>query len=141
MLKRTFLKAGILLIALFLVIAGMGFFNSLDFTKSINHFFGFDVKVYTWCPANTVDFEWLDESIPEKWKKATPAQIEAAFCKVAMEPIRNVDLQKTSLKPLLKAQSATAQTALLEWNMAARVFQAAGLPFYSTSLSRELVDK
>lgn len=116
----------------------MSFFNSIDFAKSINNFFGFDVKTYTWCPPNTVDFQWLDESIVPKWKNATSAQISSGFCKVAMEPIKNIDLQKIEFKALLKAQSATAQTALLEWNAELHIFRAAGLPFYSWSLSREL---
>ncbi|MBC7420956.1 MAG: hypothetical protein H7328_09525 [Bdellovibrio sp.] len=141
MFNRTFLKVGILGIALFMVIGGIGFFNSMDFKKSINDFFGFDVKVYTWCPNHTVDFQWKNEAIPEKWKKASPSEIQAKFCQVSMEPIRNVDLAKLTFKPLLKAQSATAQTALLEWNSEAHVFRAQGLPFYSSSLSRELVDK
>ena len=141
MLNKSFLKAGILLIALAMVIGGMGFFNSLDFKKSINNFFGFDVKTYTWCPEHTVDMLWLDDSVPETWKKAGSSEIQSKFCSVAMQPIQNVDLQKMIFQPLLKAQSATAKTALLEWNSKERVFKANGLPFYSTSLSRELVDK
>lgn len=141
MTQKLFIKVGLLLIALFMVVGAMVFFSSLDFKKSVTQFFGFDVKSYTWCPEHTVDFQWLDENVPEKWKQAKPTDVQTRFCRVGMEPIRNVDLQKIRFKPLLKAQSATMQTALLEWDPESGVFQAQGLPFYSSSLSRELLDK
>ncbi len=141
MLTKTFIKAGILVVALSMVIYAMGFFSTLKFEKSLTEFFGFDVKPYTWCPEHTVDFQWQDQGISEKWKTAAPAAIQAKFCRVALEPIRDVDIQKIVFKPLLKAQSATAQTALLEWNPQTSLFRAQGLPFYSSSLSRELLDR
>lgn len=141
MLQKVFIKVGILIFALALVVGAMSFFSSNEFKKSISDFFGFDIKTYAWCPEHTVDFEWQDPTVSAKWKAASAADIQSRFCKVSLSPIQNIDLKKITFKPLLVARSAEAKTVLLEWSPESNVFQVQGLPFYSTSLSRELLDR
>jgi hypothetical protein len=141
MLQKVFIKVSILVFALCLVWGATSFFASNDFKKSVADLFATDVKTYSWCPDHSIDFEWLDQAVSEKWKKASSGDIQSRFCKLTLETIQGVDLAKLSFKPLLKVQSAEAKTALLEWNPQSSVFQVNGLPFYSTSLSREILDR
>ena len=137
MLQKIILKVLILFFALLLVVAGAQTFSSNDFKKSLADLFSTESKAYAWCPDHAIDFVWLDEAVSSKWKQAPSQQIEKRFCRLTLEPIHDLDLKKLSFKPLLKVQSAEAKTALLEWSPQANVFQVNGLPFFSTSLSRE----
>lgn len=141
MLQKVFIKVGILIFALALVVGAMSFFSSNEFKKSVSDFFGVDIKAYVWCPEHTVDFEWIDPMVSAKWRAASVGDIQSRFCKVNLTPIHGIDLKKITFKPLLVAKSAEAKTALLEWSPESNLFQVQGLPFYSTSLSRELLDR
>lgn len=141
MVQKIFIKVSILFLALFMVYVAMNFFGSDEFKKNISDIFGGGLKTYSWCPDHALDFQWMDSSISQKWKNASWPSIHRRFCTVTMEPIKNVDLTKISFKPLLKVQSAEAKMAQLEWNPDLSLFQANGMPFYSTSLLREILDK
>lgn len=141
MVQKIFIKVSILFLALAMVYGGISFFSSSEFKQNLSDIFGGGLKTYSWCPDHTVDFEWLDQGISQRWKNASWPAIHKRFCKITMEPIKDVDLAKVTFKPLLKVQSAEAKTAQLEWNAELSLFQANGLPFYSTSLAREILDK
>lgn len=142
MVQKIFIKVLLLFISLGLVYAAMSFFASSDFKQSVSDLFGgSSLKTYGWCPDHSIDFEWLDASVSPKWKSASADDIRQRFCRVTLKPLLNVDLSKISFKPLLKVQSAEAKTAQLEWSPGTSVFQANGMPFYSTSLGREILDK
>lgn len=141
MVQKIFIKVSILFLALAMVYGGMNFFGSAEFKQNLADIFGNGLKTYSWCPDHALDFQWMDSSISQRWKNASWPSIHKRFCTVTMEPIKNVDLTKISFKPLLKVQSAEAKTAQLEWNAELSLFQANGMPFYSTSLTREILDK
>lgn len=141
MLQKIFIKVSILFIGLAMVYGAMNFFGSNEFKQNLADIFSGGFKTYAWCPDHALDFQWMDQAISQKWKNASWPSIQKRFCKVTMEPIKNVDLSKVSFKPLLKVQSAEAKTAQLEWNAELNLFQANGMPFYSTSLAREILDK
>lgn len=141
MVQKIFIKVSILFVALAMVYGAMNFFGSAEFKQNVADLFSGGAKTYTWCPDHAVDFQWLDEGISQNWKNASWPKIQKRFCKITMEPIKNIDLTKVSFKPLLKVQSAEAKVAQLEWNAELGVFQANGMPFYSTSLVREILDK
>jgi hypothetical protein len=140
--SKIFVRVSVLFFGLTLVFAGISFFGSNDFKQSVAEVFGLtDLKTYSWCPDHVVDFQWMDTNISQRWKNASWPSIHNRFCKLTMEPIRDVDLTKLTFKPLLKVQSAEAKTAELQWNAESSIFQINGLPFYSASLVREILDK
>lgn len=141
MVQKIFIKVSILFVALAMVYGGTQFFGSNEFKKNLTDIFSGGGNTYAWCPDHAVDFQWLDQSISQRWKNASWPSIHKRFCKITMEPIKNVDLTQVVFKPLLKVHSAEAKTAQLEWNAELSLFQANGLPFYSTSLVREILDK
>lgn len=141
MLQKLLIKVGILIFALVIVMGAMNFFSSLEFKKSVGNFFGIETKTYHWCMKDVVLMTWLDEWVAPKWKGARQPQIIDSFCTVTMEPIRNLNLHDAHFKPLLRAQSAKDQMAILEWDPQLNLFKAEGLPFYSPSLGREILDR
>ena len=141
MIQKVFIKVSILFVGLALVYAGIHFFSSKEFKQSLVDLFANGQKTYAWCPDHAVDFEWLDSKISQKWKNASWPSIQKRFCRLTLEPIQNVDLTKLEFQPLLKVRSAEAKTAQLDWNSASSVFQVNGLPFYSPSLAREILDR
>lgn len=141
MIQKIFVKVSILFVALAMVYGAINYFSSGEFKQSVADLFSGGAKTYAWCPDHAVDFQWLDESISQKWKNASWPSIHKRFCKITMEPIKSLDLSQITFKPLLKVQSAEAKIAQLEWNAKLGVFQANRLPFYSTSLVREILDK
>ena len=141
MVQKIFIKVSLLFISLAMVYAAMSFFASGEFKKSVSELFGSNLKTYSWCPDHSIDFQWVDQTVIEKWKKASAAEIRERFCVVTLEPLKNTELSQADFKPLLKVQSAEAKSALLEWNRGSSVFQVNGMPFYSPSLSREILDR
>ncbi len=139
--SKIFIKISILFVALAMVYGATRFFTSTEFKSTLTELFGNGLKTYAWCPDHAVDFEWLDSQISVKWKAADWTSIQKRFCRLTMEPIQNIDLTQVKFVPLLKVQSAHAKVAHLEWNAGLNVFRANGLPFYSTSLAREILDR
>lgn len=139
--QKIFVKISILFVALAMVYGATHFFSSAEFKQNLADIFGSGLKTYTWCPDHAIDFQWMDGDISPRWKAASGPSIQKRFCKLTMEPIKDVDLTQVTFKPLLKVQSAEAKIAQLEWNAELNLFQANGLPFYSTNLTRELLDK
>lgn len=141
MLPKIFIKVSILFCTLAIIYSANRYFSSNDFKKNLSDLFTTPTNTYTWCPEHTVDFIWLDERITNKWKNSSPAEINKRFCKLTLETIHNINLETLKFTPLLKAQSAEAKESHLEWSPESKVFKANGLPFYSESLIRELLDR
>jgi hypothetical protein len=141
MKKNILLKVLSLIFSLLMVVFGIRFFSSSDFKKDLNALFASTHKTYIWCPDHAIDFTWLEPQISEKWKQASSSEIQKRFCELTLEPLQNIDLSKISFKPLLIVQSVEAKTAQLDWSSESSVFQVNGLPFYSPSLGREILDK
>ncbi len=141
MFPKVFIKVSILFVALALVYAGVRLFSSDEFKQSLTDMFATGAKTYSWCPEHAVDFQWLDTKISQRWKNASWPTIQKRFCRLTLEPIQNLDITKVEFLPLLKVTSAEAKNAQLEWNSSLNVFRVNGLPFYSPSLVREVVDK
>ena len=139
--SKLMIKISILFFALMLVVVGMNLFSSKDFKHSLENILGKSPQAYSWCPENSVDFAWLDSNLSDKWKTAAWPAIQKRFCHLTLEPIQNVDLATVEFVPLLKVQSAEAKSAQLEWNAGLNVFRVNGLPFYSPSLVREILDR
>lgn len=145
MKSKLIVKVVLLVFSLGMVILAMQLFASSSFKDGVNQMFSADTgKTMRWCPDHVVDFQWQDPNLPQvtqaKWAQAKPEQVRKAFCSVTMDTPDTTDLSQLRFKPLLMAQSAEAKTATLEWSPESKVFRVQGMPFKSTSLSRELLD-
>lgn len=136
------LKVSILVFALFLVILVRNSASKGSFADSINALFGSNSQPkLNWCAEHVVDVAWINANIPEKLKQLDLPRLRNNYCELTTEAIEGVDLDKITWEPLAESTGAAGQKTTLLWNKDHSLFKSGGLPFKSSKLSRELVDK
>jgi hypothetical protein len=136
------LKLSILLFALVMVVLVREVSNSGGFKKSVNDLFGIEpVQKLNWCADHVVDVVWTSPDVPEKLKSLDMGELRDNYCQLKTEAISGIDLDKLTWASLAESHGATGLKTLLEWNSASEVFRSGGMPFKSSGLYRQLVDK
>lgn len=139
---KLVLKLSVLIIGLLMVIMVRNFSGSGSLTSALNSLFGSSsVEKLNWCADHVVDVAWVSTDVPEKLKKLDMAMLRNKYCELKTEAISGVELNKVQWMPLAESSGATGIKTILEWNKELGLFRSGGLPFKSSNLSRELVDK
>lgn len=142
MKTKLVLKLSILLFGLVLVVLFRNFSEKGSLANAFNNLFGITVKPkVNWCADHVVDVVWVSAEIPEKLKKLDMATLRNNYCELKTEAIQGIDLDQVKWAPLAESRGATGIRSVLEWNKEHELFRSGGLPFKSSVLSRELVDK
>lgn len=142
MKTKLVLKLSILLFGLLMVVMFRNFSEKGSLANAFNTLFGItnEPKV-NWCADHVVDVVWLSSDIPDNLKKLDIAKLRSNYCELKTEAIQGVDLDQVKWAPLAESSGATGKKSVLEWNKELGLFRSGGLPFKSSVLSRELVDK
>lgn len=98
------------------------------------------VASFQWCSESTGSVAWQEAALKAKYKKWTDHALRKKFCKVDLEPLSEAEMNNANWRDLALASDSQASLVKLEWDKALKVFRAAGLPFKSKKLSRELLD-
>ena len=142
MKTKLVLKLSILLFGLLMVVMFRNFSEKGSFTAYLNTLFGVvEEPRLNWCADHVVDVAFVSTEVPEKLKKMDMSSLRKAYCELRTEPIQGVDLNQVTWAPLAESSGATGIKTILEWNKELALFRSGGLPFKSSILSRELVDK
>ena len=108
-----------------------GFFSSFeDQSKRLN-----------WCADHVVDVVFVDTTVSDKLKALAPQRLREDFCELKIEDISGIDLDKVQWSPLAESAGAAGAKTVLEWNRELEVFRSGGLPFKSSALSLEILDR
>lgn len=141
MKTKLVFQLSILLFALVIVVIVRQVSESGGLKKSINDLFGIvPEQKLNWCADHVTDVVWIAQ-VPATLKDLEMSQIRDKYCELKTEAISGVDLDKLVWAPLAESTGATGQKSLLEWNAESQVFKSGGMPFKSSGLSRELLDK
>lgn len=135
---KLIFKVSVLLFALVLVIAGRKFFSSSGFQQKANDVFATEAKSFQWCSADRKIFVWTEPLFMQKYKNQPQANLAKRFCLLMAETIQGVDLKTVDWTQIATSVDSEGQTVVLEWNKEKNLFRADGLPFKSSSLSREI---
>ncbi len=112
------------------------YFSSQPFQNNLDEVFKVGSQ-FQWC---STQFQWLNDDMAAKTKSQDPDQVTKKYCVVYMESIQGVDLKKATWKKLSEGLDSGGQVVYLEWDKALQIFRAAGLPFKSSVLSRDLAN-
>lgn len=135
---KLIFKISVLVFALVLVVAGRRFFKSADFQKNANEIFAVEGKPFQWCSPERKTFMWIDTNLASRFKNQPPEAIAKKYCLILAESIQGVDLSTISWTPIAQSVDSEGQKVVLEWNKEKKLYRADGLPFKSSSLSREI---
>lgn len=142
MKTKFVLKLSILLFGLVVVLMFRNFSEKGSLATALNSLFGMEAEAkLNWCADHVVDVAWLSKEIPEKLQKLDMANLRNNYCELKTETIQGVELSQVQWLPLAESSGATGIKTILEWNKELSLFKSGGLPFKSSVLSRELVDK
>ena len=142
MKTKLVLKLSILLFGLVMVVMFRNFSEKGSLASAFNSLFGITYEPeVNWCADHVVDVAWLSTEIPEKLKKLDMAALRNSYCELKTEAIQGIDIDQVKWVPLAESSGATGKKSVLEWNKELGLFRSGGLPFKSSVLSRELVDK
>lgn len=142
MKTKLIIKLSVLLFALLLVVLFRQISGSGGFRKGINELFGVvPVQKINWCADHVVDVIWTSNEVPEALQKLEMSSLRDYYCELKTEAISGVDIDKLTWAPLAESSGATGVKTVLEWNKQYEVFKSGGMPFKSSSFSRELLDK
>lgn len=141
MKTKLFLKVSLLVFGLIFVIIFRNSITSGTIGTSLQDIFNFSTPKLNWCAEHVVDVVWISPDVPKKLKSLSPPTLREDYCQLTTEAIHDLQLDKVSWKPLAESYGAAGQKTLLEWNPESGIFQSGGLPFKSSGLLRELVDK
>jgi|GEM_PF-6354456 len=142
MKTKLILKLSFLLIALVVVLAYRSFSESGGLVASLNTAFGISsTPKINWCADHVVDVLWVSAEVPEKLKTLDLAALRNNYCRLNAEPIQGLEIEQVKWAPLAVSSGATGIKSTLEWNKELELFRSGGLPFKSSNLARELVDK
>lgn len=142
MKTKLVLKLSILLAGLVLIVMYRNFSESGGMIATLNSLFEISkTPKIRWCADNVVDVAWTSAAIPEKLKKLDMSDLRSHYCELNTETIQGVSLDQVQWSPLAESSGATGIRTVLEWNKELELFRSGGLPFKSSNLSRELVDK
>jgi len=136
------IQLSVLLAGLVLVVMARHVSESGGFKANVNALFGIDHRnELNWCAENVVDVEWTTTDLPEKLKKKSMSDIRSDHCTLKIEAISGIDPDKLEFEMLATSSGATGKHTTLEWNRENAVFRSGGMPFKSTRLTSELLDK
>ena len=135
---KLIFKIGVLIFALILVVMGRRFFNSAGFEKNATQVFTATNSPFQWCSFERKIFIWTDPGLIAKYKNQTQAMLSKKFCLVQSETIQGVDIKSVTWTPIAESVDSEGQKVVLEWNTEKKLYRADGLPFKSSSLSREI---
>lgn len=142
MKTNWFLKLSLLVVGLIFVVLIKNSMTSGSIANSFSALFGLsNTPQLNWCAEHVVDVVWIDPQIPEKLKALKLPTLRDRYCQLTTEAIHDLPLEQISWKPLAESHGAAGKKTLLEWSPENGVFQSGGLPFKSSGLLRELVDK
>jgi len=140
--KKLIFKIGILVVGLVSIFLFKGYLTNVnsnhqpdmaEITKSVASF--------QWCSETKGTVKWQEAELKAKYKKWTDYALRKKFCKVDLEPLSEAEMSNANWRDLALATDSQASLVKLEWDKALKVFRAAGLPFKSKKLSRELLDE
>ena len=139
--KNLLLKLMFLVFGLVMVLWFRQQMGSQTVTQTLTAMFGTvpDKNSFDWCAEHAVDFTWTDASLPEEIRNQEMSYLRDHFCRVAVEPISGVDIDKVEWKPLADSSGAAGRRTTLLWNPELKVFKSGGMPFKSSKLASELV--
>ena len=136
------IQLSILLAGLLLVVMARHVSESGGFKANVNALFGIDHRnELTWCAEDVVDVEWTTTDLPEKLKSKSMSALRSDYCTLKIEAISGVDPDKIEFEMLAESNGAAGKHTTLEWNRENGVFRSGGMPFKSTRLTSELLDK
>lgn len=117
--------------------------GSQSVTQTLNAMFASapDKNSFNWCADNVVDFVWTDASIAADIRSKDMSYWRDHYCRLTMEPISGVDIDKVEWKPLADSSGATGRRSTLLWNPDLKLFKSGGMPFKSSKLASELVSE
>ena len=142
MKTKLVLKLSILLFGLVMVVMFRNFSEKGSLAAAINNLFGVtNEPKLNWCADHVVDVAIVSNEAPEKFRKMDISDLRNNYCELNTEPIQGVDLNQVKWSHLAESSGATGIKTVLEWNKELELFRSGGLPFKSSILSRELVDK
>lgn len=136
------LKLSLLLAALVLVVLIRNSATHGSMSTLFNSVFNIDSSPkINWCADHVVDVNWTSREVPEKLQKLDLPSLRNNYCELSTEAIQGVDLDKVQWSGLAESHGAAGAKTILEWNKDLGLFRSGGLPFKSSKLNRELVDK
>jgi len=135
---KLIFKIGVLVFALALVLLGRQFFLSPGFQKNANDIFAVKAHPFQWCSAERKIFIWAQSQLVLKYKNQSQDLLAKKFCLIQAETIQGVDVKSVSWTPIAESVDSEGQKVVLEWNIEKKLYRADGLPFKSSSLSREI---
>ena len=142
MKTKLVLKLSILLFGLVIVLMFRNFTEKGSLANAFNTLFGISNEPkLNWCAEHVVDVVWVSNEVPETLKKLDMSKLRNNYCELKTEAIQGVDLDQVTWAPLAESSGAAGKKSVLEWNKELGLFRSGGLPFKSSLLSRELVDK
>lgn len=139
--KSLVLKLMFLILGLVVVLWFRQQMGSQSVTQTLSAMFGTapDKNSYDWCADHVVDFTWTDSTIPKDILEQDMSTLRDRYCRLSVEAINNVDIDKVEWKPLADSSGAAGRRTTLLWNRDLKLFKSGGMPFKSSKLASELV--
>lgn len=135
---KLIFKISVLVFTLILVLAGRKFFMSPGFQKEATEVFAVSARPFQWCSSERKIFIWTEPVLATKYKNQPQEKLAKIFCTAAAEAIQGVDLTSAKWIAIAQAVDSEGQKVILEWDKEKKLFRGDGLPFKSTTLSREI---
>lgn len=136
---KLIFKLSILIFGLCAVIYASKYFSSQPFQSSLDDVFKAGSQ-FQWCTTTNSKFKWLNADIAQKTKALSKDMVAKKYCFVQMESIQGIDIKTASWAKLAEGLDSGGQVVYLEWDKALQIFRAAGLPFKSSVLYKDLTD-
>ena len=121
------------------VIYASHYFSSRPFQSSLDEVFQTGSR-FQWCSTTQAKFKWFNAEIAQKTKRLGPDNLAKTYCYVQMESIQGIDIKNANWDKLAEGLDSEGQVVYLEWDRTLHLFRAAGLPFKSSVLYKELAD-
>jgi hypothetical protein len=139
--KKLIFKISILVVGLVSIFVFKGFLNKKSYQQPDMAEITKTVASFQWCSETKGTLKWQEAQHKAKYKKWTDHALRKKFCKVDLEPLSEAEMNNANWRDLAVGMDSQATIVKLEWDKALQVFRAAGLPFKSKKLSRELLDE
>ena len=139
--KNLVLKLMFLIFGLVMVLWFRQQMGSQTVTQTLSAMFGStpDKNSFNWCADHVVDLTWMDKQIPSELQAIEMSDLRDRYCRLPIEPINNLDIDKVEWRPLADSSGAAGQRTSLLWNPELKVFKSGGMPFKSSKFALELV--
>ena len=136
---KLIFRISILIFGLAGVIYASRYFSSRPFQSSLDEVFQTGSR-FQWCSTARTNFKWFDAEIAQKTKLISRENLAKTYCYVQMESIQGIDIKKANWAKLAEGLDSEGQVVALEWDRSLQIFRAAGLPFKSSVLYKDLAD-